>query len=393
VNMAARGWFSGDTHVHRSLDELPNLVLAEDLNVAFPLSYWVTKGFAPPSAGDKNLRGQIPAELVRVDDTHVIWPRNTEWEIFSIGAKRHTLGGVFGLGHRNVLTNGAPPVRPIAEAVRREGGLLDMDKHDWPWAIALVPLMDIDLYELSNNHVWRTEFAFTNWSTPAPPFMQLPNEGRSGGERAWLEFTHRTYWALLNCGFRLRPTAGTATGVHPVPLGFGRVYVHLPNGFSYVEWMKGLNAGRSFATTGPMLLPAISREAVSGTVLSDQPVTEIEVIVNGEILHRLRVTPTRNGDGAWEAKFHQPLELAGTSWVALRCWEKREGARERFAHTAPQWFDVPGQALRPRRAEAAYFVERMRTEIERSRNVLPAVALAEYEEALRRYEEILRTAR
>ena len=58
-------------------------------------------------------------------------------------------------------------------------------------------------------------------------------------------------YALLNCGFRLRPTAGTASGVHPVPLGFGRVYVHLPDGFDYAAWMKGLGAGRSFVTAAP----------------------------------------------------------------------------------------------------------------------------------------------
>ncbi len=54
VNMAARGWYSGDTHVHRAAAELPNIMQAEDLNVAFPLTYWVTKGFAPPTQGDKN---------------------------------------------------------------------------------------------------------------------------------------------------------------------------------------------------------------------------------------------------------------------------------------------------------------------------------------------------
>ncbi|MCH7663048.1 MAG: hypothetical protein IH859_04165 [Chloroflexi bacterium] len=31
-----------------------------------------------------------------------------------------------------------------------------------------------------------------------------------------------------------------------MPLGFGRVYVHLPGGFNYAAWMKGLNEGRSF---------------------------------------------------------------------------------------------------------------------------------------------------
>jgi hypothetical protein len=40
IDMAKLGWYSGDTHVHRSLDELPNLMLAENLNVAFPLLDW-----------------------------------------------------------------------------------------------------------------------------------------------------------------------------------------------------------------------------------------------------------------------------------------------------------------------------------------------------------------
>ena len=50
-NMAQLGWYSGDTHVHRSLDELPNLLLAEDLNVALPLSYWVTEASPTPESG------------------------------------------------------------------------------------------------------------------------------------------------------------------------------------------------------------------------------------------------------------------------------------------------------------------------------------------------------
>ena len=30
VNLAERGWFSGETHVHRRISELPNVMLAED---------------------------------------------------------------------------------------------------------------------------------------------------------------------------------------------------------------------------------------------------------------------------------------------------------------------------------------------------------------------------
>jgi hypothetical protein len=55
INMAELGWYSGETHVHRPLDQLPTAMLADDLNVAFPLVYWVTSAYTPPAQGDKNL--------------------------------------------------------------------------------------------------------------------------------------------------------------------------------------------------------------------------------------------------------------------------------------------------------------------------------------------------
>jgi hypothetical protein len=409
VNMPARGWYAGDTHVHRTLAELPNVMLAEDLNVAFPLTFWVTKGFAPPTQGDKNTDVSAAAKLIQVDATHVIWPRNTEYEIFTINRKSHTLGAVFALGHKTPFNFGAPPVTQIAGQAKFEGALLDLDKHDWPWSMALVPVMGVDLYELANNHHWRTEFGITNWSTPAPAWMDLPNEGRHGTELDWTLYTFQNYYALLNCGFRLRPTAGTANGVHPVPLGFGRVYVHLPGGFSYDAWMKRFNEGRSFVTTGPMLLAQIDgqlpgfhftarpgksrRVRVEGTILSEQPVEAVEVVVNGKTSQRLTPKATRNREEAFEAKFQASVELSGSGWVAVRCWEPREGGRIRFAHTAPSFFDVPGQPLKPRQEEAEFLVRRVQQQIERSGGVLPAEAIAEYRKALATYEELARTAR
>ena len=79
------------------MEELPNILLAEDLNVAFPLSFWVTRAHAAPAAGDRNLPGDYPAELVQVDPTHVIWPRNTEYEIFSLGASGDISGSRHGV--------------------------------------------------------------------------------------------------------------------------------------------------------------------------------------------------------------------------------------------------------------------------------------------------------
>jgi hypothetical protein len=409
INMAARGWYSGDTHVHRTLADLPNLLLAEDLNVAFPLTYWVTKAFTPPTQGDKNSDATKDGRLMAVDATHVIYPRNSEYEIFTVGGKSHTLGAVFVLNHQTPLQMGVPPLTQVAGQAKLEGALLDLDKHDWPWSMALVPIMGIDLYELANNHMWRTEFGLTNWSTGAPAYMGLPHDGRQGGELEWIQYTFQNYYALLDCGFHLRPTAGTANGVHPVPLGFGRVYVHLPGGFSYQAWLKRFNEGRSFVTTGPMLLAEIDgqlpgfhfsakpgkprRVRVEGTVFSEQPVSAVEIILNGEVAQRLKPLGKENREGAFEAKFAQTVELTGSGWVAVRCWEHREGGRIRFAHTAPSFFDVPTEPLRPRKEEIAFLIQRVQEEIERSSGVLPAEALAEYRDALKTYEAIARTAR
>ena len=57
----------------------------------------------------------------------------------------------------------------IARQAHAQGALLDLDKHDWPWSMALVPIMEVDLFELSNNHLWRTSFAFKQWSAPKAP--------------------------------------------------------------------------------------------------------------------------------------------------------------------------------------------------------------------------------
>lgn len=408
IDMAALGWYSGDVHVHRPLDELPVLQAAEDLNVAYPLTYWVTQAFEPPARGDKNTDAGSGEGPVRIDGTHVAWPRSTEWEIFTIRGQRHTLGALFALGHRGALAVGTPPIRQAAEEARRAGALLDLDKHDWPWAIALVHLADVDLYELSNNHVWRTEFGFTTWNAQAPAYMGLPNEGKSGGERDWLEYTHRNYWTFLNCGYRLRPSAGTASGVHPVPPGFGRVYVRCPEGFTYERWRSGLDAGRSFVTTGPMplvefdgrtpghgvrLAPGEHRRVrVSGRILSEQALESIELIVNG-VPRRIEGRSRRGPAGSVETTVDETIQVDGTTWMAARCWEVREGGRVRFAHTAPTWYDAPDRPLRPRRDEVEFLVRRVQEQLDRSAAVLPGPAISEYRRARAAYARLLDHAR
>src|SRR5204862_482416 len=93
IDMPARGWYSGDTHIHRKLEEVPQLMLAEDLYVALPLTYWVTNANEPALRGAR--AGEVKPALVQVAKNRFLWPVNSEYELFNTRGKPHTQGAVF----------------------------------------------------------------------------------------------------------------------------------------------------------------------------------------------------------------------------------------------------------------------------------------------------------
>jgi hypothetical protein len=416
IDLAERGWYSGETHVHRRISELPNVMLAEDLNVAFPVTFWTVRSDRPPDLEPSTLRRQGPspfgpredrgAEPIEVDRTHVIVPRNTEYEIFSIGEKRHTLGAIFLLNHRTAFTETAPPIGPIAEKAHAEGALLDLDKHSWPWSMMLVPVAKVDLFELSNNSVWRTQFGFSNIASPLPEWMNVEQDSPTTmTEWGWLNYGFESYYALLNCGFKISPTAGTASGVHPVPLGYSRVYVHTGDEFTLDAWLKGLKAGRSFVTTGPMLfatvdgaLPGEAFDFAEGTprtvrvsieTVSQRPISAVEIVLNGRVVESLKPAEKPRNGAAHRTETVKEIQVDRTSWLAVRCIEPQEDGRKRFAHTAPWHVTLAGAPITPVREEVENFIFLLEAELARNRGVLDQPSLAEFEQALAHYRNLL----
>ena len=404
TNMAERGWYSGDTHVHRKPSNLPNIMLAEDLNVSFPLIAWAHRAYTrPDDFSDAAFTPKLTKGLYEIDGTHVICGTNTEYEIFSVGERRWTLGAFMILNHRKTFEAGVPPVGKVAAEARSQGALLDLDKHNWPWSMMLVPVANIDLYELSNNHMWRIHPRFITWGEPAPEFMNVTPD-----PKGWATYGFRMYYALLNCGFRLKPSAGTASGVHPVPLGYSRVYAKVDGKFTFDKWMESLAKGRSFVTTGPMLFltvngfdpgaelrfPTTGGSKVRITVVVEyaRPVEKVEIIVNGTVHRRFDLNPDLPADEGHRATFEADLVPERSSWIAARCFEKEIPGNVSFAHTGPVYVMLGQQPITPRKQEAAYLVNRLKDEIERNRQILNPDALAEYETALNVYQEIERKA-
>ncbi len=406
INMNEQGWFSGDTHNHRDPAELPNVMLAEDVNVGLPMVDWTTASTIAPTASGRGFAGDFGDAPVRIDARHFWQPRNTEYEIFRTGNSNHTLGALLVLNHRTRFDQPALPLAAVAEQARAEGALLDLEKHNWPWSLALVPVLKIDLFELGNNHHWQTEYGIKNWAVPAPAWMGLSGSG-TDQERDWTLYGFQTYYALLDCGFRLRPSAGTANGVHPVPLGFSRVYVQCDGPFTFDGWMRGLAAGRSFVTTGPMIFAKVDGQwpgtnfssataqwhQLDCIVRSEQPLESLELVVNGTVARLVEPENRPAAAGGFESRFATSFRPESSSWLAWRCFERRAGGRIRFAHTAPWHFEIPDQPLRPRRAEADWLVSRVREEIVRSQGVAPESLLQDYRRSLAAYEEIAKSAR
>ena len=402
TDMSKRGWFSGDTHIHRPMAEVPNLVLAEDLNVAFPLNYWVRDSMEIPSATGPVLE----ARPDYIDATHVIYPINTEYEIFSVNKKRHTQGAVLILNHKTPLNLPTPPVLPVAEEARRQGAILDLEKHSWNWSMMIVPVMNVDLFELSNNHQWRTKFGFPKWTleNAAPDWPEIERDANGFTEMGWTEFGFQTYYTLLNCGFRMRVSAGTGAGVHPVALGHGRVYVHCGEDFSYENWIAGLNAGHSFVTQGPLLDVTFNGElpgttwmktdkrntvTVAGTVDSVHPLKSLQIIHNGVVARNISTQPLRTAAGTFRSTFTSTVEVDGSGWLAVRCFAQLPDNKVSFAHTNPVFVDVNGHPLKPRKERVEFFIQQMEREIARNTGVLDDSGVGEYRRAKEIYKAIL----
>jgi hypothetical protein len=267
--------------------------------------------------------------------------------------------------------------------------------------------MKVDLFELANNHVWRTEFGFPKWTLEAAaPHMKLAMDEQGFTEWGWIEFGFKTYYALLNCGLKLKPCAGTASGVHPVPAGFGRVYVELKEEFRYENWLAGLKAGRSFVTNGPMLDVRFNDQSsgqefsaekefqcrITGTAESLLPLDRMEIVVNGEIRETLTPENDERPEAGFQSRFTADVKLDRSGWIAVRCFEKHPQQRIRFAHTGPVHVTIPGKPLRPKKADVEYFIEMTQRELKRNAGLLPESALEEYRSALRFYEAQLKTA-
>ena len=179
-----------------------------------------------------------------------------------MNGKPHTLGAFFVINHKTPLDLGAPPVGPVAERAHREGALIELDKHNWPWSMAIVPIMPVDLFELSNNHVWQTTFGIRDFGeAPADYMKRRTRRARlhRSGAGSISAFRTTTPCSTADSGSGRRPARPRAFTRSRSGLAASMFISVRTRGFDGAAWLAGLNQGRSFVTTGPMLLVTLER--------------------------------------------------------------------------------------------------------------------------------------
>src|SRR6185503_1387152 len=127
-------------------------------------------------------------------------------------------------------------------------GWIDIEKPYW-WDVPVwLASGQMNSIGIANNHMCRSRmYPDEAWGKPRD-LKQYPNPRGNG---FW---TQEIYYHVLDSGLRIPPSAGSASGVLPNPVGYNRVYVHLEEPFTYDRWFGGLSRGKCFVTNGPLLV-------------------------------------------------------------------------------------------------------------------------------------------
>jgi hypothetical protein len=352
VNMAEEGWWSGDLHVHRPPEEIELLMRAEDLHVAPVITWW----------NDKNSwAGRTPPEnpLVKFDENR----------FYRLMAGEDERGGgallYFNLAEPLPITGAArehpSPVAFLKQAHERGGDVhVDIEKPFWWDAPTWVATGMCHSIGVCNNHQWRDGVLENEaWGKPRDKTL-FP--GVAGNAR----WTQAIYFHLLNCGLRLPPSAGSASGVLPNPVGYNRVYVHCGDELTWESWWSNLRAGRVVVTNGPLLRPLVNGELPGHVFQGDEgkelrletalslstrdKIEYLEIIKDGSVVESVRLDDYVKAGGKLPA-----VAFTQSGWMAIRA-VANHAKTYRFALTGPYYVEF-GNTPRISRESARFFLD------------------------------------
>jgi len=378
IRMYKRGWWSGDMHVHRPMEDTPMLLEAEDLNLGIVFTMW----------NRQNLWGDraLPNDWIRKTGPDR-WMTVTNGEDERGGGAWMLHGLSNALGFDKVLRDGERSTEswdpPGIEFVRRARAgkralfpWFDLEKPIWWEAPVMMALERPDSMGLLNNHY--NQYAMYDGEA----WGRKRDTARFAGLHGYSDYSLHLMYRYWNLGWMVPPSAGAASGVLPNPVGYNRMYVKLNGEFTVEKWYEGAKAGRVMVSNGPLVFfePKLQQrggrlrgriEAISGDELE-----RVEIVANGKVIQRW------NPPGK-QFRANLDLDVAQYSWVAARAYAKND-ATVRLGHTDP--FQLTG--IWDRREDARYFREWIE-ELQQNPKTPPGTRAAElYSQALQVYREM-----
>jgi hypothetical protein len=344
IDMPAKGWYSGDNHIHieRPREANPSIsaqLRAEDIHISNllqasnPARYY----FSQYAFGHE---GQY------ADGEHVLVPGQ---ESPRTAHRGHTISLN---GRRYYDPKNYFLYHETAAELQADGGLfgyahVNLDAFHASWGLALdVPMGLVNFVEVLQFHHLGTEILYDFW----------------------------------NLGFKVVPAAGSDYPYVDLP-GTERSYVYIEGDFSPQSWFEGLKSGRTFVTTAPMLKLSAAGRSIGETVnvASGNAVTieaaadinpDFDTLVRLElVLHGDVVATARSENGSENLSLAYELTARESCWVAVRAYGK-DGT---VAHSAPIYVIVDGMEDFWKRSAVPQLVEKYKAKIEALTHSVPEI--------------------
>jgi len=358
VDMKKEGWWSGDLHIHRPPEDIELLMRAEDLHVGPVITWWNKQN----AWKEKRLPEQ---PLVKFDG-------NRFYRLLA-GEDEREGGALLFFNLPRPLDIASPsreypsPLKFVEEAREFQGVHIDVEKPFWWDAPTWIATGKVDSIGLANNHQQREGMLDNEaWGKARPKkgFSSADANGR------WSQYL---YYQLLNCGLRIPPSAGSASGVLPNPVGYNRVYVHTDGELAWDAWWENLRRGQVVVTNGPLLRPRVFgpggptegalpghvfradagqtvelQVALNLSIRSPDKVEYLEVVQDGKVLHEVRLDKFAEAKGKLP-----PVKFTTSGWMLVRA-RTNNPKTYRFASTGPYYVEI-GYQRRVSKEAAQFF--------------------------------------
>ncbi|MCR9200372.1 MAG: CehA/McbA family metallohydrolase, partial [Planctomycetaceae bacterium] len=214
---------------------------------------------------------------------------------------------------------------------------------------------------IANNHMCRSSMLDNEaWGRPRD-LARLPGPHGNG------YWSQEIYYHALNAGLRLPPSAGSASGVLPNPVGYNRIYAQLGDApMTADNWLQAVAQGRTFVTNGPLLRVTANTQPAGDAlqlpregalrVKLDVRLTSLDRISTLEVIHNGRVVRSIPCTAATSQQLTDSFLVEQPGWFLVRAIADVDHTF-RFASTAPWYIDGPQGEQFVSRASSSFFLD------------------------------------